>query len=140
MREQSRAITMRETSDGTPTFKVGSTWGSALNALLLAGVIPLSLITGEPPAYTPPRCYTVTTMERVEPKAIKEDSTRLLRSIAGDVIVQKSSSGARGQTFANRVADKVRGSNDARAYHEVQRTVCDADYVQPETHNEETEE
>lgn len=99
-------------------------------ALLLP--VALSLVSGDPPTYTPPRCYTVTTMERVEPRATKEDAKRVLRSLAGDVIVQKSSSGARGQTFANRIADKVRGTNPGRDYDEVTRRVCEPDYVQHE--------
>lgn len=75
---------------------------------------------------SPPACHFVHRMEPVERDPLRERSARVLRSLAGDVIVQKSSGKRASQTISNRVAEVVRGTNSGREFREVRYRVCES--------------
>ena len=100
----------------------------AASALLLAALVGVGFgqeIVEPDPRNVPEHCWG-------EPRLIKDgrvkdkarDPTAVARMVLGHVIVSKSSNGARGRTFGNRMADIVAGKPENTQYAEAQLNTC----------------
>lgn len=102
-------------------------------ATALALALSTAPLPPPPPLVVGQRCRTVVRMEPEVPDTKKKSAIKVLRSIAGDVIVRKSSSGRGSQTVSTRVAERVRGYNPNQQNQEVQQQVCEPDNPSGET-------